>query len=198
VRREAERHARRSAFAVEFTDAPEAIDRFHRELYRPYVRSRFGPQAVIVDSGAFRILSRRSTLARLLNAGHCVAGMLLEEHGTHVRFGWFGACTDPPPRGASEVLDVACIRRAASRGFRRVLLGNARPSLADGVLRYKARFGAELVACRFPQDTLGIAIRRPSPAILQSLERASLITLRRGHPHVYGVLGGHLSLIPLA
>ena len=106
--------------------------------------------------------------------------MLLERSGTELRFRWFGASRSPPPDGASEALDVACIRRAHAGGVRTVLLGHSRPSLADGVVRYKQKLGARLRAVRYPQSRLGIAVDRGQRPMFERLNRRQLVTVRGG------------------
>ena len=97
-----------------------------------------------------------------------------------MRFRWFGASRSPPPEGASDVLDVACIRRAHADGVRTVLLGHSRPSLVDGVVRYKHKLGARLCAVRYPQPKLGIAVDRGQRAMFERLNRRQLVTARGG------------------
>ena len=151
--------------------------RFYRELYRPYVLARFGGGAIVVAEEEFVRTARGWTLARLHEGGRWAAGLLLERSGAVLRLRWFGASCSPPPDGASEVLDVACIRRAHAEGARTVLLGHSRPSLADGVLRYKQKLGARVRAVRYPQPRLGISVDRGQRAMFERLNRRRLITV---------------------
>jgi len=109
-----------------------------------------------------------------------VAGMLFRLEGATLALGWFGSRAAPAPGGASEVLDAWVIGHAAGRGARRAVLGHSRPSLADGVVRYKSRFGAEIRATRFPQRTIGIGVRRPTPAVAGALNAARFISFAGG------------------
>jgi len=180
VEREAARLARRHEYSLDFVTDDDSVRRFYGELYRPYVLARFGNGAIVVAEEDFARAARGCTLARLHEHGRWAAGMLLERSGAELRFRWFGASRSPPPDGASEVLDVACIRRAHADGVRTVLLGHSRPSLADGVVRYKQKLGARLRAVRYPQPMLGIAVDRGHRPMLERLNGRQLITVRGG------------------
>ncbi len=180
VEREAARMARRHEYTLDFAADDDSVRRFYRELYRPYVLARFGSGAIVVAEEDFVGAARGCTLARLHEDGRWAAGMLLERSGTELRFRWFGASRSPPPDGASEALDVACIRRAHADGVRTVLLGHSRPSLADGVVRYKQKLGARLRAVRYPQPRLGIAVDRGQRPMFERLNRRQLVTVRGG------------------
>ena len=176
VRKEAMRHWRREHYSVELATGGEAISRFFAEFYRPYVTARFGPGAVIVDEDRFLAVGRRMTLAKLSAGGEWVAGMLFRLRAATLELGWFGSRAMPPQGGASEVLDSWVIGQASDRGACRAVLGHSRPSLADGVVRYKARFGAVIRPTRFPQRLIGIAVRRPTRALAAALNAARFIT----------------------
>ncbi len=199
--RDVARLIRRHGYVIEFTTDEAAKRLFFRQFYRPYVESRFGAGAVIADEGGFMKRSQGQTLARLRAGSGYVAGMLLERDGRSLRLGRYGAITDPPPAGVSQVLDTLVIRHAVDSGVERIVMGDSRPCLADGVLRYKAKFGATIAPTLFPQPVLNIQINRWSEAVATCLRRQPLIALRRGKAHVYrlGSAGGQddLHLEPL-
>lgn len=175
LRKEVLRHTRRENYEVEYSTDEVDIRRFYSSLYRPYVAARFGMGAVLVDEARFLAVARGMTLAMLLASEDWIAGMLFRQRGATLALGWFGSTSMPPPNGASEVLDSRVIERAVSMGARRVILGHSRPSLADGVVRYKSRFGAIIRPTRFPQRVIGIEARRTSPALAAALNAARLI-----------------------
>ena len=78
---------------------------------------------------------------------------------------WSGAPHDYSHPGASEVLDTLLIHHAREHGADRIVMGDSRPCLANGVLRYKAKFGARIASTLLPQPVLSIAVRRWSPAV---------------------------------
>ena len=178
VEREAARLARRHGYTLGFMADEGSLRRFYAELYRPYVLARFGGGAIVVAERDFVAAARDCTLAVLSEQHRWTAGVLLERSGAELRFRWFGAACSPPPEGASDVLDVACIRRAHSDGVRTIMLGASRPSLVDGVLRYKRKLGARLCAVRYPQARLGIAVARGQRALFDRLNRRQLVEVR--------------------
>jgi hypothetical protein len=182
VRKEAMRLSRRESYEVDFPGDGADIDAFYRDYYRPYVTRRFGTGALVVDPARFRAVSRGMSLARLRAGGEWIAGMLFRVAGPTLHLGWFGASTLPARAGASEVLDVRVIEHAARAGARRAVLGHSRPSLADGVVRYKSRFGAEIRMPRFPQRVVGLEARRPTPEVAQALDAARFVSFPRGGP----------------
>jgi hypothetical protein len=180
VERDAARLVRRHGYSLDFVAGEDAVRRFYRELYTPYVRARFGGGAIVVAEEDFVGAARGCSLARLHAKDRCVAAMLLERSGAELRLRWFGAERNPPPEGASEALDVACIRRAHTEGVRTVVLGHSRPSLVDGVVRYKQKLGAQLRSVRYPQARLAIAVDRGQRPMFERLNRRRLVAVRGG------------------
>ena len=183
--KEVRRQTRRNAYELRFSTDVRDVRRFYATLYRPYVTARFGSGAVLVDETQFLAVSRGMTLAMLMAAGEWVAGMLLQQRGETLHLGWFGSTTVPPRAGASEVLDAGSIAWGAAKGVRRVVMGHSRPSLADGVVRYKSRFGASVRPTRFPQRTVGLWVQRWSPALVARLNAAAFVSFRDGLTCVY-------------
>ncbi len=186
--REVARHERRSGFALDYTDDPAAKREFFHRLYEPYVAQRFGEGAVRVSEAFFLHRARDQELARLRCNGEWIAGVLLHRHELTLRFGWFGALPGPTVPGASEVLDALIIERAAREGVKTVQFGNSRPSLEDGVVRYKRRFGAKVRAARFPQAMINLYVHQWSPPLAQRLNDAQLIGTRRSAPFVHRIV----------
>ena len=178
LRREVERQTRRSGYALDFSTADADRLQFFHDLYRPYVQARFDHQAILVAESDFMQQSAGQSLARLHSNGVWIAGMLLKRRGNALKFGWFGARGSPPPPGASEVLDALVIQWAAAQEFEKIVLGHSRPSLRDGVLRYKRRFGARIRATPFPQPQIGIDILKCGDALARRLDAAALIRVQ--------------------
>ena len=189
LEREVDRQIRRNGYVIDSTVEQDAMRVFFRDFYRPYVQSRFGPGSVVADEETFMSRCQGQTLARLRADGRWVAGLLIKRRGQSLRFGRFGASSNPPAPGASEVLDTLVIRAAHAQGVRRIVMGDSRPCLADGVVRYKARFGAKPAPTLFPQPTLCIEVRRWSEAVAEALRQQPLVTIRNGAVFVYGIQG---------
>lgn len=183
--KEVRRHSRREGYELDLSTEPDDIRRFYATLYRTYVAARFGVGAVLVDEKQFLEVSLGMTLGILRADREWVAGLLFRQRGKTLHLGWFGSASAPPRAGASEVLDASVIERAAAQGALRVVMGHSRPSLADGVVRYKSRFGAAVLPTRFPQRVIGLSMLRRSPALVAALNAARFVTIRNGAPQVY-------------
>jgi hypothetical protein len=177
--KEIARTIRKYRYRLELSTRSDDIATFYKRLYRPYIQSRFRSAAGIVTAETFLQQSGGNTLAKLISNDGWIAGMLLSSAGTTLKFGWFGAVSDPPPKGASAALDALCLQHAVAQGMQRVVLGNSRPSLADGVVAYKQQFGSHIVATRYPQVSIGIGIRRWTPELIRCLREQALIGLHR-------------------
>jgi hypothetical protein len=189
VMSEVRRHIRRHDYSVEFDSSVVDLRRYYLDYYYPYVTTRFADEAIVVPEDRFMHRARGLTLAKLYRRGDWIAGMLLHREAHCVRFGWFGAVECPPPPGASEVLDSACIEFARRANVREVVLGSARPSLADGVVRYKRRLGAEFTPTRLPPVSLYVSVRRGSEPALHCLIRQPLLRFVGGKAAVYRIQG---------
>jgi hypothetical protein len=184
VEREAARYRRRHDYRVDFTTDRAAMREFFHHYYQPYIRTRFGTGAIAVSEHEFLARAGGQVLARLHRGADWVMGVLLAHRGHTLRFGWFGAREDPPPPGASDVLDLACIERAHADGAHRIVLGHSRPVLTDGVVRYKSKFGARLLPTRFPQATLAIELRQHPMPIIERLNAHQIVSTRGRHTAV--------------
>jgi hypothetical protein len=179
IEREADRQVRRHGYRLELSTGAADLSDFYTRFYSPYVKSRFADEAVVVDHAQFQRVAAGQTLAKLYATDEWVAGMLLQRSSRSIRFGWFGSTSTPPPPGASEALDVLCIRMAAQNGVRRVVLGHSRPSLADGVVRYKQKFGAHVRKTRFPQSVLELKMLRSNRALAEWICSRQFVCLQQ-------------------
>ena len=177
-RKDDARRVRRLALRPRLARGTRAVERFRRELYEPYAARRFGDLFLRVPAHAFRHAERRGWLLLLEDRDRTVAGALLERWGRDHRILAFGVVLeDVIPSG---LLLEACyyhtIRFATEAGFPRLSLGTARPLLADGVLRYKRKWGASLGR---PSTWETFALRyRNTPATRAALAAAPLVVDR--------------------
>lgn len=167
-------------YSLSVSWATDHLHGFYHDFYLPYIRARFGESAVIVPEADFVNASRGSRIARLYSGTQWVAGMLIKRHGAKLRLGWFGCLEGRVFQGASEVLDALCIRHEFEKGVRIVVMGNSRPCLSDGVVRYKGRFGARIRATRFPQSIIGFSVRRWTDSLCECLRQHPLVSIGNG------------------
>lgn len=197
VERECARQIRRHSYEVDFINDADSLLQFFREFYRPYVQSRFGAGAYVDSETQFMARHQGQMLARLYSQSAWLLGVMLQRRGDTLRFGRFGARHNPPPPGASEVLDHFVIQHMHQQGVRRVVMGDTRPCLSDGVFRYKARFGAVPRPTLMPQATLGIDIYRWSDTLVQILMQQPLLRWQQGSACVWKcTAAGQIALAP--
>lgn len=174
----ARRVFRRYGYRIDLAATDQGRMQFFQELYRPFLRARFGADAIVVDEDRFRHETRGAGVLRLWSGNEVVAGALVRAVGTELQIVWFGARTDAVDRGLkgfADALDYAALCLARRGGFERLHFGSSRPSLADGVLRYKQKWGATPALGRLPRADLRLAVDPASAAARGFLSRARLI-----------------------
>ncbi len=179
ARRVIRRHGYR--IALEATD--EARLRFYRELYRPYLVARFGEAAILVDEDRFLREAASGAILRLHVEGEVLAGVLLRPAGDELQIVWFGARPDAAQRGfggLADALDYAALGLARRGGFARLHFGASRPSLEDGILQYKLKWGTEIHPGHLPTSDLRFGYDPGSAAAGAFLRRARLLERRDG------------------
>jgi len=180
-RHEEVRRARRLALACRPTSAPRDWADFRRTLYEPYTRRRFGELFVDVPAYVLRHARRQGRLLLLEDRGRAVAGAVVERWGRDARVLVFGVESDGPTRPTT--LLAACyyhaIAYAVGAGVTRFSLGTTRPTLSDGVLRYKRKWGAAIGRPK-TWDTFLLRFRN-TPAVRAVLTDAPLVLDRGRH-----------------
>jgi hypothetical protein len=176
---------------VRVTKAPAEVDRFHRELYAPYVRARFGDVAVWVSPRMMHHALRQGWLLLLERGSRTVGGALLERWGVEVRnlaFG-VGVSNGLSPSSVLSACYVHAITFAVDHGLPRLSFGTVRPVLSDGVLRYKRKWGA-----RFGRPTTRdqyLLRYADVPSVRAALTAAPLVVERQGR---LGAIAGAASI----
>jgi phosphoglycolate phosphatase-like HAD superfamily hydrolase len=180
-RHEEVRRARRLALACRPTSGPRDWAEFRRTLYEPYTRRRFGELFVDVPAHVLRHARRQGRLLLLEDRGRAVAGAVVERWGRDARILVFGVETEGPTRPTT--LLAACyyhaIAYAVAAGVGRFSLGTTRPTLSDGVLRYKRKWGAAIGKPK-TWDTFLLCYRN-TPAVRAVLTDAPLVLDRGRH-----------------
>ena len=151
--REDLRIVRRNDLRTEVTHAEADFERFYHTMYVPFIRNRHGDQAVIRNVYWMRRIFRRGGLIWIRHNGRPIAGALFEQRNQVLGAAVFGTADGewtPVKMGALAALYFCMVKYAKEFHCTLIDLDGCRPSLADGPLRYKRKWGMNLVE---KQDT---------------------------------------------
>ena len=183
VRRDARRVVE-SGYDWSFSREPDDFERFYGELYRPFIRTRFGPLAVLRGPAELRRHFRhRGGVIWVRQAGRVVAGGLVRERGGELRalveavHPTWRQEVKPSPQFA---VNIATFDVASRLGVAGVDLGGTAPSLKDGVFRAKRAWGATVRISR--ESHRDLLVRWP-------VGGAALMPLLRAAPLLFEVRG---------
>jgi hypothetical protein len=125
----------------------EDFDHFYHRMYVPYALARHGDGAMIRSHARLRIHMRHGGILWVLHDGRRVSGSLFTVAGDTLYLICRGTGLQREEtvyRGAINSSYVFGVQYAKQAGLHRLDLGVCRPSLRDGVLVYKKRWGAAL------------------------------------------------------
>jgi hypothetical protein len=179
TRQEVGRFLRKYEFGCSLTRKDEDFMGFYDRLYRPYIAQRFGPAAHVVERSLFLEECRRGVLLRVTRGGAVPGAALLRPVGRTMAVVW--SALDPGReaadlRGVTDTLDYFSLLYAHLRRCRWLDLGPSRPDLYDGILRYKAKWGAEIFGGLVPQSTILLACAGKGEAQRNFLKRHAFLT----------------------
>ena len=180
VRGEDLRRIRKHQLNFRTLDSEQAFRNFYHDLYVPYVTLRFGDAVFIEPEAKIVAVHEVGEIIEILRADTVIAaGVLIEDHGS-LGFHWTGVPPDVAPAmldGAFAALYYFIIRLAYERGCAEVDCFTSRPTLADGVLRYKRKWGGMLSGCEGLNGQILLQPVRGARAVLAFLGHNPLITL---------------------
>jgi hypothetical protein len=172
------RRIRRERFTFTVSHAEEDCETFYHTMYVPYLRRRHGELAVVRSLPQVRRVFRRGGVFWILCEGQRIAGQLFfQREGVLYCVGLGTAGGDPSllRKGAIAATYFFSLQYAQSQGLARIDLGGSPPSLSDGLLRYKRKWGARLTAKpQTPYDYL-LWWQRPTEQIIALLAHRQLI-----------------------
>ncbi|MEP7207648.1 MAG: GNAT family N-acetyltransferase [Casimicrobiaceae bacterium] len=136
---------RNGRFTWRLAQSRQAFDAFYASMYLPYVHARHGELAHAHSRARLASAWRHGVLLGVERDGELVAGQLLEREGDVLHLVALGVRDGDEEllkAGASAALYVFAIEYATREGCRFLDFRGTRASLADGVLRYKRKWGA--------------------------------------------------------
>lgn len=132
---------------VEFAHAAADFEIFYDRMYLPYAHDRHGMQTYVYNKYLLRRAFRRGGILHLIRDGSPLAGALFERNGSTLIFVALGVVNGDMAllrQGAVAALYVHLLDYAREQGCTAIDFRGSRPSLLDGVLRYKRKWGATL------------------------------------------------------
>jgi hypothetical protein len=138
---------RRHGYQPVLSDGKDDLETFYHSFYIPFTHERYGEMAFVRMADDLRRRVRRGGILWVQRAGSRVAAVLFELHEDTVdllALGTLKGDRELVKEGAIAALYYFIIELARARGCRIVDFRGSRPSLCDGLLRYKSKWGATL------------------------------------------------------
>lgn len=174
------RKIQENGLSCDTTCDPIELERFYWDLYMPYARQGFGDKAIYMSYEQMWSALKNPVLLRVKQDGQTVAGMVILQPENAAPHWWILGIRNGDrnliKQGVLAALYLFGIRYLEERGYARALLGGVRPFLADGVLQYKRKWGARLIAGDDgdPHWFL-VAITQPTQAVREFFKACPLI-----------------------
>ena len=156
---------------------PDDFDAFYSHAYLPFVSSRHGRFTFVHDRRLMQRWFRQGGILWVQVDEQRVAGMLFSVENPTLHFQALGIPNGEHQldrQGARSALYLLGFEHARNVNCSRMNLGGNRASLQDGVLRYKAKWGATLHDRR-PQFDLLLYWERFTPALEELLSQSTLV-----------------------
>jgi hypothetical protein len=172
------RLVRNHGFSAQLGTAAGDVAWFYEHLYRPTVEHRHGGLAVLKTLPAVEHAVRLGGLLWIEQHGERVGGIVFRRRGPQVELYAMGQipAEDGRPRpGCDAASYFHIVETARSLGCVEVDFGGCRPSLDDGGLRYKRKWGMHVAENRGTYHDLLVRWTRVTPAVAGLLDRTSLV-----------------------
>ncbi len=189
LRHDLARKTREGFGCVASTDPAEHRS-FFDDMVRPYIEGRHGNRHL--SFAHMQHTLAHGALRWVVGGGERLAGLVVEVRGPRLFLRYFGVARGDPALMRRGVLAAAyfdAIEYAWKHGCRVVDFGGVRPWLGDGILRYKAKWGARFDP-RWPTPAAAfLGWPDGDPHVAAMLRREALIC-RRGDAFSFVAAGG--------
>jgi len=141
------RIVRRNNLLPEITHLEEDFEVFYHTMYVPFTLKRHGKQAVVHDFYRIRRIFRLGGLLWVMQNGQPIAGVIYQRKNQILRFITLGTMNGEYSHvkaGAIAALYLFSIELAKKIGCKLIDFGGCRPSLNDGLLLYKKKWGMNI------------------------------------------------------
>lgn len=186
------RNVRHWGLSTEITREDGDLDYFYDKMYLPFMLQRHGDSAYIRSSSWCRRSLRRGGFVWALRNGMRIGACLFERRGETLDLCVVGLLDGNPEwkrQGAISALYMRAVEQARAEGCAWVGLGAVRPSLTDGLLRYKSKWDSSL--CESLTNPYCFLVRWES-------WNPSVEALFSSTPLIYSAAGGFSAVAVLA
>lgn len=173
----------RSNLSHELSQTEEDFERFYYTMHVPFTQKRYEGQGVIHNFYQMRRVFHQGGLLLLKRNGQSIAGNLFQRRNQQLRSVAFGTVNgewEPVESGAFAALYFSLVKHAKEIGCKFVNFGGSRPSLSDGVLKYKRKWGGSLVEHYSNHYNLLVRWNRLNKPVTSFLSSTPLIFREQG------------------
>jgi hypothetical protein len=172
------RAVRLNNFTSDITYSDSDFDFFYSNMYVPFTLKRYGEQSKIENYYKLRRCSRNGGLLWARQNDKPVAGGVFQRAEATLRFLVLATLDGDwqiVKRGGIAALYLFIIRHAKELGFSLVDFGGSRPSLNDGLLRYKRKWKMKIVENEYVYHDFLVYWNRLSDPVFSFLSSSPLI-----------------------
>lgn len=187
VRRNLNR-ANESDFSYEVTTDRSWFDTFYSHMYKPYAEHRHGNVLQLDSYGRVRRAFAKGAGIVLKQHGEVVGGSIFYMQGKTMRNPYMGILNGDESvvrAGASQILYYYVMLMAHAEGCDAMNFGSSRPFLSDGVLKFKMKWGMDVVGDDLATAVFAIATPRQTEASTSFLAANPFFEMVGGELRLY-------------
>lgn len=176
------RKVRKFGLSYRLIKSEDEFRNFYHHMYVPYLRSRFGDEALIESQRKVMHQCRKGELLQILRGDSVVAAAAIHVLGNRLAWVWVGqpdGIEEELSRGAFSAMYYYTILHAFECGCRRVDFFGSRPLLNDGLFRFKRKWGTFMEDSPVPRGDILLKPLSMTEGI-QGFFRANPFIVRRG------------------
>jgi hypothetical protein len=177
------RRVRKYGLTYVITRREKDFDDFYHRMYVPYLRMRFGDEAIIEPEAKVRRQYHKGALMHVLREGEVVAAVLLHMLEGRLAYVWVGVPDGLPAdlfRGAFSAMYYFTILHGYLQGCHEVDFLGSRPLLNDGLFRYKRKWGTRIEISPVPRGNILLRPQRLDEPLQHVFARSPFIVLANG------------------
>lgn len=178
TRREAQRSIRKYNLNARVVRDADSDRFFYHQLYKPYIRRRYGTQAMLVDEQRFLKECASGRLIQVMQNDKVLGTVLVHISGKQLTIAWMGIdknVEDSQLKGVTDALDLYSLMFAYTQGCDVMDMGGSRPLIKDGVLRYKKKWGSAVSQGLIPKGSIFYIPCRITQPVKSFLENNPMI-----------------------